>query len=197
MSGFRHTQLRSEPPGFRESTLMSLKSLWHQNDPYDVDAWGRWSDKPRVFAHGKNTHSTSCGTSSTGVCVALGFPQITAEGPHTPSRGKGGPRCTSLSGAISLVPLGTAFSRESICQQECVVTTGPQGLPRWMEPVRRGEQGVGGTRALVCRHSQATLARPLPLVGTQFPRPLNEGVGPADLGGPCRCSRFIILIMCY
>lgn len=64
-----------------------------------------------------------------GVCVALGFPQVTAEGPHAPACGEGGPLCTSLSGAINLVPLGTAFSRESITQQGCAVTTGPQGLP--------------------------------------------------------------------
>ena len=102
-----------------------------------------------------------------------------------------------LSGAINLAQLGIALSRESISQLECAVTTGPQGLPRRMEPVGRGEQGAGEVHASLCRRRRATLARPLPLVGTQFPHPLNEGVGPADLGGPCPSSLFIILIVCY
>lgn len=102
-SHLRHTQLCSKPAAFRKLTLMSLKSLRHQNDLSNVDAWGRWSYKPGVFANGK-----------TPTAVHAGFPEGRGEvggglrglwgspgsvrGPHAPPGAGGGPVSAGLSG---------------------------------------------------------------------------------------------------
>lgn len=60
--------------------------------------------------------------------MALGFPWISIGGPHAPSRGEGGPLCTSLSRAVNPMQLGIARDGESTSLQECEMTP-PPGRP--------------------------------------------------------------------
>lgn len=124
----------------------------------------------------------------------LGLPWIRAGSPRPAWRRRRASQRRSV-WAVILVQLGLAFGPDPVSRQGCRAIARPQGLPGQMGLWTRTR--VSPLLARKGRRRQATLARPLPLVRTQFPRPLNEGVGPGDLRGPCPHSHFIILIVCY